>query len=117
MLKNYLIFIVLILISQSAFSAYTALTTGATISEIASNTGNGQNFFITVTGGTGPCTGTSPTLIVFPLSNSGTSGNDENLHNRAFTLALTAYSIGHTIEVGGYEGQDCQTASRIKIVK
>jgi len=117
MFKKTLIAIPLVLLSQSVFSAYTPLNTGATIAEIASNTGNGQNFFIKVTGGAGPCAGTSPTLIVFPLVKAGASGNDENLHNRAFALALTAYSVGHKIEVGGYDGQDCQTASRIKIIK
>ena len=117
MFKKIISTISLVMLSQSAFSAYAVLTTGATISEIASNTGNGQNFFIKVTGGTGPCTGTSPTLVVFPLSKAGASGNDENLHNRAFTLALTAYSVGDTIEVAGYDGEDCQTASRIKVIK
>lgn len=109
--------IYLCLFSNVIFAEYAVLAEEATISEISNNTGNGPNFFIKAVGGTGLCTGAQPTLIVFPLSAAGISGNDENLHNRAFSLALAAYASGSKVTVSGYEGSDCQRASRIKLVK
>ncbi|PCH61095.1 MAG: hypothetical protein COC04_06415 [Gammaproteobacteria bacterium] len=84
---------------------------------LSNNTGNGENFFVKVTGGSGVCVGTGRTLVVFPLHNSGVSGGDKDLHNRAFSLALTAYTTGDTVEIGSYHGADCTAASRIKLVK
>ena len=72
--------------------------------------GNTASFGVTVSGGssTDSCTG----QITFPVSAS-----DVNIHNRAYSTALTALTTGMSVDIHNYQGTDCNNAAFIRIKK
>ena len=82
---------------------------------VAHTGANAKTFTLRTANGTGICSGQN---ITFPLSAAGNSGNDEAIHNRAFSVALTALSIGSRVSIFSYEDSTvCNRAAYIEIFR
>jgi Family of unknown function (DUF5992) len=117
-MKVSLITLFLLLQSFCVLADPTVIADGVTITEIGNATGNQDNFYLRVIGGTGACTSsTNGTLIVFPLTASGTQGSNHEIHARSYSAALAAFMAGTTITVTNYVDGGCEQASKIKLSK
>jgi hypothetical protein len=113
-MKLTIIAIFLLAVSSISTAAPTVIADSANIISVGNATGNDDNFFIYVKGGTGTCTNTlTQKLIVFPLSASG--GNKE-IHARSYSAVLAAYMSGKLITVTNYQDFGCNNASKVKII-
>lgn len=82
----------------------------ATITAIESNVSNNQDKFVLhMEGGTGDCA----TRVEFPIDASVSA----DAHKRTYSAALTALTTGLTVNVHNYEGNNCERASLIRIMK
>ncbi|MBB5212006.1 DUF5992 family protein [Microbulbifer hydrolyticus] len=93
------------------------IATSVEVVEITNTGSNGKNFTVKVSGGDNnyPCENGQ---ITFPLANAGNTGNDIHIHNRAFSMALTALTTGSKVSIFSYEDNSvCNRAAHIKIVK
>ncbi|UAB71656.1 hypothetical protein INR79_07095 [Vibrio sp. SCSIO 43132] len=98
----------LLLFSTSALSG--DIVTNGVITEVR-NTGNNMDMFeIIVSNGTGPCSGKT---IKFPRSDAAT----KEIHDRAFSMALTAFASDSKIRVHNYRDDTCDHAVYITIRK
>ena len=98
----------------SAESAY--LATSVNIIAISNTAANGKSFGVVVANGNDdkPCENTT---INFPLSAAGNAGNDENIHNRAFSLAMLAYTSNKKVTIVTYhDNGTCSGASYIQLL-
>ncbi|WP_353056635.1 MULTISPECIES: DUF5992 family protein [Vibrio] len=75
---------------------------------MANTSSNTDSFAVSVKGGTGVC---GSTTRLFPR-NATTSSE---VHRRAYSPALTAFSMGAKVTVHNYAGDDCKNAAYIKI--
>ena len=100
----------LVLLSNFALASGAFIAEGSTIESIANTSSNTDSFSISVKGGTGVC---GNTTILFPR-NATTSSE---VHRRAYSTALTAFSMGAKVKVYNYIGSDCQNAAYIQIVR
>ena len=77
---------------------------------LVGNTANGgDDFFITISGGTGVCSN-----ITFPVS----VAVSKEAHARAYSLALIAFTTGSKkVRVYNFSSDSCTTASYIEIAK
>ncbi|MCG9679190.1 DUF5992 family protein [Vibrio sp. Isolate24] len=103
-------FLTLVALSNFALASGAFIAEGSTIESIANTYNNTDSFSISVKGGTGVC---GNTTILFPR-NATTSSE---VHNRAYSTALTAFSMGAKVKVYNYIGRDCKNASYIEIVR
>lgn len=101
-------FLALVTLSNFALASGVFIAKGATIKSIANTNGNADDFTIWLEGGTGSCANEA---ISFPR-NATTSSE---VHNRAYSTALTAFSMGAKVTVHNYAGDDCKNAAYIKI--
>ena len=76
------------------------------------NTSNKNNIYatfgITVSGGSGSCS-----TILFPRS----AAANADVHKRAFSMAMLAYTNEDSVSVYNYSGSSCDGASFIQVVK
>lgn len=87
------------------------LVKGAEITMIGNTTNGGDDFFIKVSGGTGPCVGQN---LVFPVD----AAASKEQHARAYSLALTAFTTGSKkIRAYNFNGGSCRSASYIEMSK
>jgi hypothetical protein len=86
------------------------LVQNAKIVEVANTFNNAKQFYIVVKGGVGAC---ANKRIVFPLSRTQSAES----YQRAFSLALTAFSTGSKVRVFSYESEvnHCSTANFISV--
>ena len=92
--------------SVPAFSG--DILNSASISEVRNTSGNKDIFEIIVKGGCGLCANKT---IQFPRSAAGS----KEIHDRAFSMALTAFTTGSKVRVHNYVNNDCRNASYITI--
>ncbi len=87
------------------------LVSRAKITVLGNTPDGSQSFFVRTSGGFGPCV--DGVVIVFPLSLSP----DEGAHNRAFSLALTAYTAGKSVKIATLSNGDtnCRRAAYIDL--
>ena len=112
-----ILLIVAIAISSEVLAGSGYIATSVEVDEVTNTASNGKSFSIKVSGGDGshPC---EDTVITFPLSKAGNSGNDTDIHTRAFSLAITALTAGKKISVVNYEDDtSCNGAAYIKLLK
>ncbi|MEZ8822894.1 DUF5992 family protein [Vibrio amylolyticus] len=103
----------LLLLSVFAFGSIasgTYIVKNATISSIANTSSNVDRFIIWIEGGNGVCVGKA---ITFPRS----ATTSAEVHQRAYSAALTAFTTGSKIDIHNYHGEDCTNASYIRLVK
>ena len=81
----------------------------ATVTRVTNTNQNTESFTLTTTGGSGPCAGQA---VVFSMSETSNS-----IQNRAFTIALAAYSVGDKVTIYSYSGADCSKAAYIELSK
>ena len=106
----------ILLVVSMKFSAYSLaspqkLAVNATITKVASTgTGGGDDFYVSVTNNEESCG-----AIIFPRS----LAPSEKYHDRAFAIALLAFSTGNTkVQITGYVDNDrCLNAQQIEIQK
>ena len=103
----------LLLMSLGANAAGYIVTDGE-ITQLYNTESNTKSFGMRVVGSGGDCEGKD---IFFPLSHAGASGNDVDLHNRAYSTALTALSTGMKVDIYNYADDSCVYASFIRIKK
>ncbi len=105
-------FIISILFSANSLGAPITLAANAEITRVANTgSGSGDDFYVYVSGGTGICQNRG---IVFPKS----LAPSENFHNRAFSIALSAYATSNKkVLITGFDGEDCLKAKMIEIQK
>ncbi|WP_064791924.1 DUF5992 family protein [Shewanella woodyi] len=101
---KYIVVLLLFFTSQQVTSG--ELVRGATIIEIASSSSNQDVFYLSLSGGTGPCAGKS---ILFPASKS----QSKESYNQAFSIALAAAASGKKIRAHNYEDDSCREANFI----
>ncbi|MGH1487639.1 MAG: DUF5992 family protein [Cellvibrionaceae bacterium] len=109
-MKN--LYLLLTFLALSISTSADNLASGVKITMIGNTPDGSKSFFIRTSGGSGPCT--NGTVIVFPLSLS----QDEATHNRAFSLALTAYTTGSTkVKISTFTNGDsnCRRAAYIDL--
>ncbi|WP_444946307.1 DUF5992 family protein [Microbulbifer sp. VTAC004] len=94
--------------STPSFAEGRWLATSVNVVAITNTAANGKSFNVTVANGDGnyAC---EDTTISFPLSVAGNNGNDENIHNRAFSMAMVAFTTGKKVNIYTYE--DVETCS------
>ncbi len=96
-------------LSISAF-ATKAIVTDGEIVKLASTSFSSDDFYVSISGGTGDCANRS---VVFPQSSSPSQAS----HNRAFSIALSAFMTGNTkVQITSFD-DTCMTASIIEIQK
>ncbi len=99
-------------ISLSNLVSADNLVSGVKITTIGNTPDGSKSFFVRTSGGTGPCA--NGTVIVFPLSLSA----DEATHNRAFSIALAAYTTkSQTVKISALSSGDtnCRRAAYIDL--
>lgn len=107
----------LVFTGKNSLAAAGWIATNVEIDAVTNTRVNGQNFQITVSAGDGSnvCEGSD---IWFPLSDAGTSGNDKDILERAFSIALTALTTGKKVSIYTYDDNtSCGRAAYIKIIK
>jgi hypothetical protein len=78
---------------------------------IANSGNNKTDFYVKLVGGSGPCVGAG---ILFPRA----SAPSENYHQRAFSLALAAYTTdSKKVNITSFEGSNCTKAALIELEK
>ena len=105
------------LFANTALAEQGWIATSVEVTEITNTASNGKSFTIKVTGGDNnyPC---EDGQISFPLGSAGNAGNDTDIHNRAFSIAITALTTGNKISVFSYEDDSvCNRAAHIRIIK
>jgi hypothetical protein len=113
MIKYLLIFFALM--SASLWAAEGYIAQSVEIISVANTAANGMSFTVKTAGGTGLCSGES---ITFPLSNAGNAGNNEGIHNRAYSAALTSLVTGKAVSIYSYENSSvCNRAAYIEIFR
>ncbi|MET1257574.1 DUF5992 family protein [Aliikangiella maris] len=102
--------ILLLLTSGNCFSG--ELVKDAEITRIGnSSDGKTDNFFITVSGGSGPCTNQH---IIFPRSKAPSA----EFFNRLYSTALLAYSTGSKkVRIYNPTDDNCREATYIDLIK
>ena len=115
--KNLLITISIFMlaISIEVFAGVRCLASRINIVGITNTASNEMRFSVIVANGDGShdC---EDGAIVFPLSAAGVDGgNNERIHDRAFTLAMLAYTSGRKVDIFTYE--DAQTCSRAAYIE
>ncbi|ABU70935.1 DUF5992 family protein [Vibrio campbellii] len=98
----------LLLFSTSALSG--DIVNNGVITEVRNTGSNVDMFEIVVSNGTGPCSGKT---IKFPRSDAVT----KEVHDRAFSTALTAFASGSKVRVYNYRDDTCNHAVYISIRK
>ena len=88
------------------------IASNVTITAVSNTANNGQHFTIRTAGGSGVCAGQK---ITFPLADAGTASNNQEIHNRAFALALAAMLSGKHVSVYNYADDTCSHAAYIEI--
>jgi hypothetical protein len=86
------------------------IITGAQITKISSTSGNLDEFVIWTKEGSGPC---KDVAIKFTLADSGSPA----VFDKAYSMALTAFTAGFKVSVHNYHGSSCARASYIHISK
>ena len=92
--------------AQSTTPGY--LIQGATVTGVQNTSSNGDNFAITVTGGSGVC---GNSVIVFPL----TAVTNQDVHDHGYQAALTALTQNLKIDVYNYSNSSCTNGGQISI--
>ena len=108
---------IFILYANTALAEPGWIATSVEVVEMTNTASNGKSFTIKVTGGDNnyPC---EEGQISFPLGSAGNAGNDVDIHNRAFSIAITALTTGNKISVFSYEDDSvCNRAAHIRIIK
>ncbi|MCE9687163.1 DUF5992 family protein [Shewanella sp. AS16] len=82
------------------------LVRNAIITEIASSSNNQDVFYLSLSGGTGPCANAS---ILFPAAKS----QSKESYAQAFAIALAAAASGKKIRIHNYENDSCVGANFI----
>jgi len=82
----------------------------AQIINVQNTAGNGDNFAISVVGGTGPCTGR---VIIFPKT--GVSSPD--VYERGYAIALAAMENNWNVDAFDYSGSDCRNGGQLSVTK
>ncbi|WHI47980.1 DUF5992 family protein [Microbulbifer sp. JMSA004] len=93
------------------------IATDVEISAVTNTKSNGEGFAIIVTDGNDsyPC---EDTTIYFPLDSAGSSGRDQDIHNRAFSLSIAALTTGKRVSIYSYsDSSSCNEATYIKLSK
>ena len=101
----------LLLLSLSVNSFAIILIKDAEITMVANTASNEDKFVINTTGGSGVC----DQAIVFPADATSPA-----IYERAFAIALTAFSTGQKVTINTYEDEAenvCLRATYIKLVK
>ena len=80
-----------------------------TITAVANTNGNGENFTVWISGGTGPCANAG---ITFPKTAAGS----EKVFERAYATALAAYMSGKKVTIHDYTGSSCTNAAYIRVL-
>ncbi|MHC5615709.1 MAG: DUF5992 family protein [Nostoc sp.] len=87
------------------------LVQNAKVVSVGNTSGNGDNFAIFVSGGTGPCTNT---FIIFPPSGV----TNRNIYEHGYQAALTALTNPNlTVDVFDYSGASCYNGGQILVHK
>lgn len=104
--------LIIALIFSFNASGTTILAANVEITRIANTgTGSGDDFYVYVSGGTGFCQNRG---ILFPKK----LAPSESFHNRAFSIALSAYATGSKkVFITGFDGEDCSKARMIEMQK
>lgn len=106
MLKMFGIVCVLIL-SVSA-NAATLLVENAEVTRVTNSANNTDTFTISTVGGTGLCAST-------PISFPAQSVSHQEIHKRAFAIALAANATGKKVRIYNYVNQECNGAGYIEL--
>lgn len=101
-------FLLLPLILTPFFSMAGDIVENARIIEVRNTAANEDIFEIIVQGGVGPC---ANKIIQFPLA----SAKSKSVHDRAFSMALTAFNTGSKVRVHNYKSNDCKAAVYITL--
>ncbi|WP_444933509.1 DUF5992 family protein [Microbulbifer sp. JTAC008] len=107
----------LMALSMQAVADKGWIATDVEVTAVTNTNSNGQSFSVVVTDGDGnyPC---EDTTIGFPLGAAGKEGGDEGIHNRAFSLAITALTAGKRVSIYSYSDNSiCSGAAHIKLLK
>ncbi len=95
--------------------AGTYVALDSNITEVINTNGNSAAFSVKVSGGTGPCAGKA---ITFPAAAAGDYSNGRSeMHNRAYSAALTALTTGMKVDIHNYVNGDCLNAVFIRVKK
>lgn len=86
------------------------LVTGAKITNVQNTSSNGDNFAVSVKGGSGPCTNR---VIIFPKSGVA----HEDVYERGYDIALAAMSNDYYVDIYDYSGSDCAKGGQLSITK
>ncbi len=86
------------------------LVQDAKITRITNSSSNTDSFTMSTEGGTGLCSSVS---IAFPAD--GVSSAE--IHKRAFSMALAAYTTGDKVSIYSYSNQECNKAGYIELNK
>ena len=103
-MKVAFITVILLFLSANAFGQVGYIVQGATLTLVASTSGNQDSFRVSYTGGTGDqCNG----QIWFHLSHAGS----ESVYKNAFAVAMTAFIAGKKVDIYRYiDSQICAAA-------
>lgn len=83
--KAFMLFVALV----GNIAVADTLISGGQITKIGNTPDGTDGFFVRTSGGTGPCI--NGVVVVFPASLAA----NEAIYNRAYTLAITAYTTGN----------------------
>ncbi|WP_299495118.1 DUF5992 family protein [uncultured Shewanella sp.] len=110
MKKNILCSLTFILFASNANATGSYIVIDGIITSISNTRSNENSFTVSVSGGVGSC---KDSTIIFPLSAAGTP----EVHERAYSSALTAFVSGLKVKIHNYSGDNCDTASYIRLSK
>ncbi|MFS1525932.1 DUF5992 family protein [Microbulbifer sp. 2304DJ12-6] len=114
MMKRKLL-LVCTLFSMEVLASSGYIANGVEIISVANTGANAKSFTVKTTNGSGLCSGET---ITFPLSLAGNAGNNEGIHNRAYSAALMALSTGKLVSIFSYDDASvCNRAAYIEIFK
>ena len=82
------------------------LIQGATVTGVQNTSDNGDNFTITVAGGSGIC---SNSVIIFP----STGVISQTVHDRGYKAALTALAQNLKVDVYNYSNNSCTNGGQV----
>ncbi|WP_444886552.1 DUF5992 family protein [Microbulbifer sp. JMSA008] len=103
------------LVSMNVMASPGYIAKNVKIVSVANTGANAMTFTVRTANGTGICSGES---ITFPLSIAGNAGNNEGIHNRAYSAALMALASEKKVSIYSYEDSSiCSKAAYIEVFK